>query len=1109
MANENAGGIYYEVGADVADLLTGAKQANDALAGIEKAAGKASDGLKAADDSAKKAGDSIGGAGKEASTAARVIERLGNEVAVLAEQQDKGARSAAVLSAQLAAGEGASQEQVRTIGQLAGKLFDAKQQMDDSAKAALQNAQSMKQAAQEYQRTEGAISSLERNLDLAITEMESGSRAAAVLAAQLQAGAGATQEQRARIELLAGSLYDMKAAQDAASRAASEQAKSAAAQARALAQEASEAAKVRDAARSLRMQIAVLDEEQKNGARSAAMLSARLRAGSSATAAQREEIGELAGKIYDLNQAINESSKANDSASDSGDGLKSTLTAVASAFSVQKIIDWAIAFLEVADTMTQMEARIKRLSPTLEDAKNNFTALASISSQSGSSLSETTRLWENLTASLKDSSATNGQILSLTETLQKIGRVGGSSAEETQSALRQFGQSISSGKIQAEEFNSIIEQTPELARQMAAGLGISTGELRSRMLEGKLSAEDALNAIMSRSSQVDAEFAKLPRTLEQSNNTLQTSFNLLIKQLNEVSGATNVVVRVIDSLSAAIDQLSGKAATANQQMAELTSTGEMYARRAKTWAAIGLDGWAEQAQGVSALSNRAAMLVGDLDAVTKAGKQAANNQPIKIAGSGGDDKEVQKLEKNTKRKLELSRLEGEARARLQAQYDAEDAGIKDSGRIKALQDEYAATERNASAKKTSNAEGKKSETQQEAINNKLAELQQRASLAAGSTAELSRQQVILRAEQSLGEGATKQQIQLAGELAAKAYDTAAALKAQTEADKARMSLQNQFQQIQKTAKPSMAADETYKQQMLAIEQYKMAYPQSIAEAEAARAAIEKQYRDNRTALMWAEWQQQSQAATVFGEALDTSLNTVSSSITGVLNGTQSINEGLANVANTVLSSVVNSFVQMGAEWVKSAIMGQTAQVAAISTTTAASVAGTATTTAASVSSAAATTTAWTPAAIVASIGSFGGAAAIGIGAVIAAMALSSSLAGKRKNGGPVRAGSMYQVGEGGMPEIYQASSGRQYMIPGDNGSVISNKDMMSGSGTSGGGLVVYNNIQNNSSANVSSSAQQNADGSLTISTFIQDMYNGGPMSQSIGSTFNTQRKANE
>ncbi|CFQ52332.1 Uncharacterised protein [Yersinia frederiksenii] len=44
---------------------------------------------------------------------------------------------------------------------------------------------------------------------------------------------------------------------------------------------------------------------------------------------------------------------------------------------------------------------------------------------------------------------------------------------------------------------------------------------------------------------------------------------------------------------------------------------------------------------------------------------------------------------------------------------------------------------------------------------------------------------------------------------------------------------------------------------------------------------------------------------------------------------------------------------------------------------------------------------------------------------------------------------MYRVGEGGAPEIYQAGTGKQYMIPGDNGKVISNKDMQGGSGSSG------------------------------------------------------------
>lgn len=847
------------------------------------------------------------------------------------------------------------------------------------------------------------------------------------------------------------------------------------------ANDSSQAARTMEA---LGNEIAVLEERNKNGARSAAILSAELRAGSGATAAQRREIGQLTGQLYDLKNAQDQNTR-------SSSGLRTGLTAIAAAISVAQIVSYAKAFLETADAMTQLQARIDRLSPSAKDGAATFQSLAMIASQSGASLQETTKLWEQLTTSLKSAGATNGQVLALTDTLQKIGRIGGSSTEEMSNALRQFGQSIASGTIRAEEFNSILEQMPELARQIASGLGISVGELRKRMLEGKLSAEDALNAIMSRTSEVNAEFEKLPRTTGQATNSLSIAFQELVKQVNDATGASGLMVRVIDDLTAAIDRLSGKAATASQQMQDLTSTGEMYARRAKTWAAIGLDGWAEQAQGVSALSNRAAMLVGDLNAVTQAGKKAANNQPIKISDTG-DSKEVKKLEKETKRKLELSKIEGQARARLQAQYDAEDAGITDSKRIKQLQDQAAETAKNTEERKKNNSESKKSASQAESTAAALEKLRQKSLLTSDTTKELSREQAILSAQQSLGKGATQDQIRLAGEYAATAYDTAAALKSQTEADKARLKVQNDFKQIQKVATPSLAADATYKEQMAAIEKYKMAYPQNVAEAEAARAAIEKQYREQRINLMWAEWEQQSTATKVAGAAFEAFGSTASNALTGLITGTMSLSDALRSVGNTVLNAVINSFVQMGVEWLKSVIIGQAGMAAASATSAAAGVtlAG-----------------AWAPAAALASLAT-GGANAVPAQAGIAAtVGLSQGLAvsGARKNGGPVDAGGLYRVGEGGMPEIFQASSGRQYMIPGDNGSVISNKDIGSG----GSGVVIYNNVINNSSAQVSTSAEDNGDGTVTINTIVADINEGGPIGQAISNNYTTSRRATD
>lgn len=61
--------------------------------------------------------------------------------------------------------------------------------------------------------------------------------------------------------------------------------------------------------------------------------------------------------------------------------------------------------------------------------------------------------------------------------------------------------------------------------------------------------------------------------------------------------------------------------------------------------------------------------------------------------------------------------------------------------------------------------------------------------------------------------------------------------------------------------------------------------------------------------------------------------------------------------------------------------------------------------------------------------------------------------GGRYNGGAVDSGKFYRVGESNRPELFQ-SGGRSYMIPGENGRVIPNRDI------SGGGGITMNNTFN-------------------------------------------------
>ncbi|EMA2416303.1 TPA: tape measure protein [Citrobacter freundii] len=829
-------------------------------------------------------------------------------------------------------------------------------------------------------------------------------------------------------------------------------------------------------------------------------------------------MSEKAGEIYydieaDVSGLLKAQGKANKSLDSIGnsatnaakkmDELQTNINRVAGAIAASLVVDWGKAFLVAADNMSQLNARIERLTGSAATASQTMQSLMRISSATGGSLQDTAKLWETLSTALRDTGATNGQIIQLTETLQKIGRIGGSSSEEMANALRQFGQSISSGTVRAEEFNSILEQMPELARQIAAGMGVSIGELRQLMLDGKLTAEDALNAIQKQTGSVNAEFEKLPRTLAQANTALTNSFLSMIDSVNQATGASTGLVAVIDSMTAALDRLVGKAISADAQISELNSTAEMFTRRARTWSWLGLDGWEAQNKALAGLSNKAAMLVGDLAAVSKASQTAANTKPIEIKAVAGTGK----------------------KKKTQAEKEAE---------------KYAKA--------------------QQTVNEKLEELRQKAQLSAGSLGELSRAQAVLNAQQSLGSAATQAQIKEAGEYAAKAWDAAAAARGVTEALKAiplqaenksyaesmqnlkaalnagkidlkeynaateKMALEHQnnlakinaqatvnpvasaraevdpVQQLVNENNQKLALMQQYQQQEQAILQQsyqkgKINYDQFVAAKAATDAqylalktAQENQFNEQMTAAQWQLLSQQGLGYEMLTSAVDAFSGNASNALTGLITGTMSAQDAMRSLGNTMLNSVVNALVQVGVEALKNFIIGQTLGAAS----TAASV-GMATTTAA----------AWAPAAALASLASFGANSAPAMAGIASTVGLAQglALAGARYNGGPVSAGSMYQVGERGKPEIYQASTGKQYMIPGDNGRVISNKDMTSG----GGGGAPILNIYNYSSASVDAQATQNGDGSWTLEAFIADMNNGGPASNAITSNMNVKR----
>ncbi|EBT1892328.1 tape measure protein [Salmonella enterica] len=441
------------------------------------------------------------------------------------------------------------------------------------------------------------------------------------------------------------------------------------------------------------------------------------------------------------------------------------------------------------------------------------------------------------------------------------------------------------------------------------------------------------------------------------------------------------------------------------------------------------------------------------------------------AGSANDEKSKQQMERDV----------ALARERAAAEYDAQQAQQKGKKETK-----------------DATSEATKYANQQEAIAQKLANLKQQSELAAGSTSELSREQAVLAAQQSLGKGATLEQIALAGKYRGEIWDTANALKAQATAEKllpearenasykqdvqdlktaldAKKISQQQYNQTsevleqqhqanlakirsQKAVSPMQSTmaevdpvqrlANQHAQQLALIQQFEQQGVIAHDNALALKNAADTEYEQARIAAQWEIFRNQSQANELLASSLEGLQSGATNALTGLISGTQSLQEAFANIGTTILNSVVGSLVQMGIEWVKSQLMGQAAAAASLASTMA---------------QATAAASAWAPAAMSASIATMGSAAAVGQTAYAESMVAAKglALAGGRRYGGGVSAGNAYRINENGRSEIFQTAGGQQMFIPNQSGKVIS-ADKAGG----GGGVVQHITFEINTTGGI-------------------------------------------
>ncbi|MEP8653299.1 tape measure protein [Enterobacter hormaechei] len=413
--------------------------------------------------------------------------------------------------------------------------------------------------------------------------------------------------------------------------------------------------------------------------------------------------------------------------------------------------------------------------------------------------------------------------------------------------------------------------------------------------------------------------------------------------------------------------------------------------------------------------------LGDMINFAAKAKEKYNSSSLMVMRSEDGDKLLSSLEKQNNL---LSITDKKERAVAEARQAALDAGV-DAHSNQMRQIEEAAAKRYDlqeadSAVTKSTKEGTKAvDEAAQSLSRQQAALDRLNTGYADGSLELAKYDAVV----ALGNKASAEQIAKAEQQAESIWKVQQATKAAAEEERKRTQAGQNFTGLQGQVSPVAAVDNIYAQQMAQLDEYVQLYPQKIAEAEAVRAGIEDQYHQKRMAAMWEEWQQQSEINSMLGAAVDSLQGGATNAITGLINGTQSLQESLANIGTTILNSVVGGFVQMGVEWVKSQLMGQAAAATSLASTMA---------------QATAAASAWAPAAMSASIATYGSAAAIGQAAFAESMVAAKglALAGGRRYGGTVSAGNAYRINEDGRSEIFQTAGGQQAFIPNQSGKII-------------------------------------------------------------------------
>lgn len=217
------------------------------------------------------------------------------------------------------------------------------------------------------------------------------------------------------------------------------------------------------------------------------------------------------------------------------------------------------ATINKMDAYTNLQNRLKLVTNSQQELNQAMGDTFGIAQTTRQEWETVTQVYQRFSDNAKTLGINMEQTAKLTETVSKAVAISGASTQAAEAALTQFGQALASGVLRGEELNSVMEQTPALAKAIAQGMGVTIGQLRSMAAEGKITNDVIVKALEATATSVDDLFQRTDATIGQSLSLLSNELTKFIGEAGQSSGAANLLAGSIKLLSENLSLLADAA----------------------------------------------------------------------------------------------------------------------------------------------------------------------------------------------------------------------------------------------------------------------------------------------------------------------------------------------------------------------------------------------------------------------------------------------------------------------------------------------------------------------------------------------------------------------